>query len=204
MSITTRERIFQIADELDKQGRNPTLAAVRKGLGCGSFTTISEAMTEWRANKAAKDKPISTPAPQTVTDRLLEFGTEIWTLGLQVANGRLDAERETLDAVKLQLEAEKAEAAELTDQLTAELDAARIRIASLEASEAEARNEAKGLHVQNMSLTERATTAEARAAENEKRASDLNNELARVNHQNSEMVRALADRASGKKTSART
>jgi len=49
---------------------NPTLAAVRKGLGGGSFTTISEAMTEWKARKAAREKPLNEPAPQAVAERL--------------------------------------------------------------------------------------------------------------------------------------
>ena len=40
----TREQIFAVADELDAAGQKPTLAAVRKALGGGSFTTISEAM----------------------------------------------------------------------------------------------------------------------------------------------------------------
>ena len=32
MAITT-EQIFAVADELDASGQNPTLSAVRKGLG---------------------------------------------------------------------------------------------------------------------------------------------------------------------------
>ena len=110
MSVVTKERIFLIADEMDSSGKNPTLAAVRKALGGGSFTTISEAMTEWKAKKAAKEKPTSEPAPQVVTDRLAELGGEIWALSLEVANGRLAAEREALDSARDQLEAEKAEA----------------------------------------------------------------------------------------------
>ena len=51
---STTARIFEIADELDAAGHNPTLASVRKALGGGSYTTISEAMGEWRARKAAK------------------------------------------------------------------------------------------------------------------------------------------------------
>ncbi|EBG1931025.1 KfrA, partial [Salmonella enterica] len=38
----TEEQIMRAADELDQEGQNPTLARVRKKLGGGSFTTISE------------------------------------------------------------------------------------------------------------------------------------------------------------------
>jgi len=202
MSVTTKERIFAIADDLDANGQNPTLAAVRKALGGGSFTTISEAMTEWKARKAAKEKPVSEPAPQVVADRLADLGGEIWALALEVANGRLAIEREALDAARVQLEAEKGEAAELADQVTTELEAMKVRMVALEAAEAGARQEVEGLHVQVAGLAERAATAEARAIEIEKRADDLNAELARVNQQNSDLVKALAESAAAGKVKA--
>ena len=59
----TKDRIFEVAEAMDAAGQVPTLAAVRKAIGGGSFTTISEAMTEWKANKAAKETPLREPAP---------------------------------------------------------------------------------------------------------------------------------------------
>ena len=44
----TKQDIWRCADELDAEGIRPTLAAVRKKLGSGSFTTISDAMAEWK------------------------------------------------------------------------------------------------------------------------------------------------------------
>lgn len=49
------DQIFSVADALDLEGQAPTLANVRKRLGRGSFTTISEAMTAWKAKKASRD-----------------------------------------------------------------------------------------------------------------------------------------------------
>jgi Plasmid replication region DNA-binding N-term. len=189
---TTKERIFEIADDIDATGQNPTLAAVRKALGGGSFTTISEAMTEWKARKAAKETPLRQPAPDAVGDRLTDFGTEIWSLALNLANARLAAERESLDAARVQLEAEKQEAAELADQVTGELEALQGKVAALEAAEQAARDEVIQLREQLAQSGERAATAEARVEEIEKRAGDLNAELARVNTQNTDLVKALA------------
>ena len=45
----TKQDILAVADALDAEGVKPTLAAVRKKLGGGSFSTISEAMKEWKA-----------------------------------------------------------------------------------------------------------------------------------------------------------
>lgn len=193
----TREQVFAVADSLDAAGQNPTLAAVRKGLGGGSFTTISEAMTEWKARKAAREAPAHDPAPQAVTDRLAELGAELWALAVELANGRLTAEREALETVRTQMEGEKAEAAELADQMATELENMKSRLTRQEEAERQARAEADALRGELAKASGRMATAEARTAEIEKRADDLNAELARVNQQNAELVRALAEAARG-------
>ena len=194
----TKEQIFAVADELDAAGQSPTLAAVRKAVGGGSFTTISEAMTEWKARKAAKQTSLRDPAPAVIAERLAEFGSELWALALELASARLASEREALETARVQLQAEKTEAAELADQVTAELEQAKARASSLEASERSARDAAEALRSQLAVLSERAATAEARAAEIAKRADDLNAELARVNQQNGDLVRSLAGAVKGK------
>ncbi|MGF6613091.1 hypothetical protein OKW45_008079 [Paraburkholderia sp. WSM4175] len=47
----TKDQIWVVADELDQAGKPATLAAVRKAVGGGSFTTIQEAMFEWKAKR---------------------------------------------------------------------------------------------------------------------------------------------------------
>jgi chromosome segregation ATPase len=191
----SKEQIFTIADELDAAGQNPTLAAVRKALGGGSFTTISEAMNEWKARKAEKETPLRQPAPPAVAERLTEFGAEIWALALELANGRLASEREALDAARVQLEAERQEAAELANQVSAELETLQQKVTELEEANTKLAAEHEKALRQVSKAEERATTAEARITEIEKRADDLNAELARVNTQNTDLVKALADAA---------
>lgn len=189
----TEQQIFEIADQLDAEGLSPTLAMVRKRLGGGSFTTISEAMTAWKARKAAKQVPHREPAPQVVLDKLTAVAAEIWAAALEAANTRLAAEREALAQAKNEMEAERAEAVELADTLSAELEAEKARSASLQAAEAAAGRDAEMLREQVASSGERAATAQARAEEIARRADDLNAELTRVNQQNAELVRTLAD-----------
>ena len=188
----TKDQIFAIADEINAAGQNATLAAVRKALGGGSFTTISDGMTEWKARKAAKETPLREPAPSAVADRLAELGSEIWTSALQLANGRLVTEREALEAARLHLEADKAEAAELADQVTAELEVAKAALLSASTAEQVARSECDTLRQALAEQKLQAATSEARANEIEKRANDLNAELARVNQQNANLVAGLA------------
>jgi len=191
----TKEQIFAVADEIDVAGQNPTLAAVRKALGGGSFTTISDAMTEWKARKASKEAPAYEPVPLVMAERLADFSAELWALALEVANGRLAAERKSLGAAHMQLEGEKKEAADIADQVTGEFEALQRKMEALETVERASHNETLALRELLTRATERAATAEARASEIEKRADDLNAELARVNTQNTELVKALADAA---------
>lgn len=192
----TKDQIFAVADELDAVGQNPTLAAVRKALGGGSFTTISEAMTEWKARKAAKDQPLREPAPPALAEKLGTFGAELWAIALELANGRLASERDALEKARTQLEAEKAEAVELADQVTAETESLKLALTAAKDAEAATRREGEALRQDLAAMRLQAATAEARASEIEKRADDLSTNIKRLDHQVSELGAALADRES--------
>lgn len=189
----SKEQIFQVADELDAAGQNPTLAAVRKALDGGSYTTISEAMKEWRAAKAADATPIQEPPPAGVMEKLSEVGAEIWGIALELANGRFASEREDLEAARLEIEASRLEAVELADQLSAELDESRNQVVSLEGIAQDLRVEVDNLKGKLNTATERATTAEARSIEMDLRANDLRSELDRA-HLEADKNRQALDR----------
>ena len=62
----TAEQIHTAADALVEAGERPTLAAVRRAVGGGSFTTISEAM---------QGSPQETDVFVRQGARLVDFGT---------------------------------------------------------------------------------------------------------------------------------
>ena len=158
----TREQIWAAADEIDAAGQNPTLAAVRKAVGGGSFTTIQDAMTEWKAKKAAKASPLREPPPASLAERLQELAGDVWTTAMEMATARLEVEREALEKARAEQDAARLEAAELADQLTAELDEARARVVELERGAAAMQSESAGLR-------ERLAVAEAKEAETSRR-----------------------------------
>ena len=121
--------VHAAADLILASGQQPTLAAVRAALGGGSFTTISEAMKSWKAARQAAATPQREAPPAAVTDRLEALAGDIWGIALGMANDRLAKERETLDAARKEIEAQRQEAAELADQMSAELETARTQIA---------------------------------------------------------------------------
>lgn len=142
----TKEVIFEAANSLKANGSPPTLAAVRNLIGGGSFTTISEAIKEWKASHTPIKAPIQESAPNAITGQLAAFGSELWATAIALANERLATERTSMDASRIELEAQRSEAAELADQLAAELDIERANalttnalIASLQSQLEEAR-----------------------------------------------------------------
>lgn len=123
MAITTQD-IHQAADKIAAEGGNPTLAAVRKALGGGSFTTISEAMQVWKSKHTQAEALIREAAPAAVSEKM----DEIWSIALQMASTRLKAEREALELARSEMEETKQEAINLADQLNSELEQAQAAI----------------------------------------------------------------------------
>ena len=193
-----KEHIFEVANRLDAEGKNPTLVAIRKEIGGGSYTTISDAMTEWRVAKAAQEVSVREPAPPALAQQVTSLGTEIWGAALDLANARLASERESLGTARAQLEAEKDEAAELADSLQVELEQEHVHAKEMKAQLDQLQHQLATTHTELAKQNERTIAAQARAEEIARRADDLNRELARVNAQNTELVRALANATQSK------
>jgi hypothetical protein len=49
----TKDQIWAVVEDLHGASKAATLAAVRKAVGGGRFTTIQDAMTEWKAKLLA-------------------------------------------------------------------------------------------------------------------------------------------------------
>jgi len=129
MAITLQD-IHAVADSIAAEGGKPTLAIVRKSLGGGSFTTISEGMQAWKVKHQAQAivTPLREAAPAAVSERLSAFGGEIWAIALELSNARLQSEREALEQVRQELAQTQQETIDLADQLNEELEQAQALI----------------------------------------------------------------------------
>ena len=119
MAITTQQ-IHAIADQLHEQGIKPTLAEVRKALGGGSFTTISEAMKSWRQDNQQEEQLRQVELPSSIAERLQTLGADMWQTAIDIANDRLVKEREALESIKAKAQAETDEAQEAVKTLEIE------------------------------------------------------------------------------------
>ena len=125
--MASQEAIWAAADALVEAGERPTLAAVRKAVGGGSFTTISEAMGAWRGRQAIAE-PVREPAPVAVSQQAAVLAAELWAQALAIAHERLQTDREALEAAREEMARERAEAVELADFLAAEMDQVRAEL----------------------------------------------------------------------------
>ncbi len=114
------QQIHAIADQLQDQGVKPTLAEVRKALGGGSFTTISEAMKSLRQDNREEEQLRQVDLPSGITERLQALGADMWQTAIDIANDRLVKEREALEAIKVKAQAETDEAQEAVKTLEGE------------------------------------------------------------------------------------
>jgi hypothetical protein len=130
VAVANQEAIWKAADELDAAGVRPTLAAIRKRLGAGSFTTISQAMAEWRRRKEKDDRPVVEPLPTGLLNAAHEMVAEIWRAARLAADQAFVGEREKLLADVNAAQEQAQEAVELADTLTADLEIARKELAT--------------------------------------------------------------------------
>lgn len=119
MAITIQQ-IHATADQLQEQGIKPTLAEVRKILGGGSFTTISEAMKSWRQDNQEEEQLRQVELPSGITERLQSLGADMWQTAIDMANDRLIKEREALESIKAKAQVEVDEAQEAVKTLESE------------------------------------------------------------------------------------
>lgn len=127
MSTITKEAVFQAAEALTAAGKVAKVSAVREFLGKGSFTTINEYMREWREQQKGPEAPVREVAPETVVNRLMDFGNNLWAVATELAAESLRSERETLEQMKVQMEEEQNETVAFADNLANEVDLLRAK-----------------------------------------------------------------------------
>ncbi len=126
----TRDMIWAAATELDIAGEKPTLAAIRKRVGGGSYTTISEAMAAWHSERV-ESLPSPDPVPERLGNETTQFVSMVWKLAQELAEARLQVDRVALEDASVLLQSEKAEAAAFADQLNQELESLKVQLAEL-------------------------------------------------------------------------
>lgn len=163
----TREDIWEVADRLDAEGKAPTLAAVRKALGSGSFTTISDAMREWHQRRKEKtDKAQEAgPVPPDLDETVRRFAQEVWVKATEIAKAEvLKLTREYAEAKK-EWDRERQELEAVAEDLSAALEECQAKADEAGAALADLAKRHAEAEAQVSALTEQARENEARIEE---------------------------------------
>ncbi len=84
MNTTTREKVYEIADELLRQGTKPTQQNIRDRLGSGSLTTINKALNEWWSNLGQRlDAQVN---GYDLPEPVIKLAGKIWSDAVAYAN----------------------------------------------------------------------------------------------------------------------
>lgn len=145
----TIERMFA------ESGEEPSQINIRKEMGGGSFTTISETLTKWREERAALAEPLKIEMPEA----LIAANERNWNLAVSMADERLNKEREALESTRQELEKQQKANAEAIKVLEVENEEKDAELEKLAAELAE--NQKQTAKQAELLAAAQATIAEA-------------------------------------------
>lgn len=168
MAITD-DKIHAEADKIHAGGERPTLARVRKALGGGSFTTISESMQSWWQKQSEDHALGEVEVPEPLNERVEQLKAAAWQAAIEEAEKRLSAERTALDEAQAQAAVEIEEAREavqtLEDEASERDDELEALRKQLEEAERGWRDAEREREAEAARLSERLAGMEARLAD---------------------------------------
>lgn len=127
MAKITKQDVWRVAGEIDAGGDKPTVLEVRKRLGAGSFTTITASLREWVKPDASEEEDID-PMPEAVSDKVEQFGADLYALVYRLVQERFDVERAEFAAKIKEIEAERDEAASLSEIAESAMEALQVKV----------------------------------------------------------------------------
>lgn len=134
MSSDTRRKVFEVADELLREGKRPTQQLVRDRIGVGSITTINKGLNEWWA--ALSDRFNSADSSGTVPEAVIRQSARLWSEALGYAraehNKLRSEQKDLLESTNNQLLNERSEYASKLQELSSTIAQQQQTISELE------------------------------------------------------------------------
>ncbi len=103
------EKITEVIRELESQGREPTVTAIRERLGQGSFSTIGAVLADWRREKASEARPAVPEPPESMRHLVNQLWAEAWNAAMRTHEPERQAfarERQEHERTKAEMLAE--------------------------------------------------------------------------------------------------
>jgi uncharacterized protein involved in tolerance to divalent cations len=177
------DKIVEIAEMLDSQGKKVTYDSVREVLGGCSYSIIGKGIQKWKAMKNATSQ--QSPAPDELINRMNNYLIpEIWRIAIQAAENRFAGERIMSEREISRFEENLKVCSEAADKAISEKDSATERVKELEALLVEKKEDLDTARKRTSDLENRCETLESRDSEmrleierRDKRISELYDKL---------------------------
>lgn len=186
----TKDQIIETANQLASENIKPTQTNVRERLGGGSFTTIAEALREWRADQDQTAQLQQVVIPSDITDRTQVLIAQVWETAQTLANDRLVKEREALEHKEALINAEIDEANKVIETLENEQAELTAQLDKLTNDNSLLNGKNNELESFNNSLNTQLTTEKARSHQLQAR---LDEQIAKIEHLTAELATATAN-----------
>ncbi|MGI9274175.1 MAG: DNA-binding protein [Endozoicomonas sp.] len=119
----TRDDIIQAAEAIERDGGNPTMAAVREFLNGGSFATISPILREWKESRKVRHAVVI-DMPGELKAALDGLGAEFWQVASRLSNEKLIAVQAEAESSVNEAQSERDETLQEVARLEKELSEA--------------------------------------------------------------------------------
>ncbi len=179
----SRAQVLEAASALQEEGTPPTVQTVRERIGSGSYTTINRYLDEWRMEHAGQ-APADIPA---MPEKVMGAFQQVWATAARVAQEDVETERQALEAMRREMEQDKAHMAAEIARLEKDLEETHQKAKGLEKAleterkgRGEAQEQVTALRIENARLEERAKAAEGRAGELKEQVEGLQVKFAEV------------------------
>jgi hypothetical protein len=138
-----QNRIFEICNELAKQGVKPTLERVRSELGGGSFSTINPILKQWKDGTKESIGTANIELPSDISSIGLKATAMIWKIANEHCSDLITGIRRETEHLISQATTERDEALNEIKRLESDNDSLVAEVARLNVQLDKERNETK-------------------------------------------------------------
>lgn len=115
--IISREDVFNAANDLVANDQRPTILAVHKLIGRGSFTTISNYLKQWESEHTVESSAhLDVDLPEVIASDAQVFVKRLWSIATNHADAQIQHERDALRQREGEVQEEMKQAVDMANE----------------------------------------------------------------------------------------
>jgi chromosome segregation ATPase len=180
----TKEQIFAAATRLQAAGLASTVQAVREQIGSGSYSTINTHLAEWRKEHAEQ---VSLNVPD-MPEKIMTTFNQVWATAVKSAQDDVETQRQTLEAMRREMDKENASMVAEIKRLEKELEETIDKLETVAQESIKTKEGRVSAEKQIIDLRVENARLDERAKATEQQATDLREQLSKLQEQFTELA----------------